>query len=307
MDRKTEVQTRRGPGAVILLDASTILLIAVLVLAAVLYGGDPDAARERRAALQRGVDNVLGGLGTPSLILQYGGIDDDPAINERMHAIFEPLAKRASEIRPDLRYSVSVLRSEVPNAFSLPGGRTFITRGLIDLLGSDDEIAGVMGHELAHTIKSHGSIAFGRDLGMILLFDFVVDRVDEANRAQAAELAQLSHALVSTGYSRAAETEADAFGLAIAAESGYEPLALASALVKIEAYQNARRDRFPDDVPVYFRTHPLTSDRVRNIYAEARRLGYPVEEYGDPLLDGIRLYNERTQGQPRIEPEVEAP
>lgn len=307
MKRKREVQNGNYRGISVVYDVSPIIWIALIALATWFYGGDPDEARLRRDAFQRGVDNVLGGMGTPQVVLQYGGIDDDPEINERLQAIFAPIAEQAELHRSDLRYNISVLRSEVPNAFSLPGGRTFITRGLIDLLGSDDEIAGVIGHELAHTIKSHGSKAFGRDLGLILLYDFVLDHVDERDRGDAAELAQLSYALISTGYSRSAETEADAFGLLLAAEAGYEPLGLAEALRKIEAHQRANRDPFQEETPVYFRTHPLTADRVRDIYKEARALGYEVDEFGDPLLDGIRIYNQRVGNQPAIEGGVELP
>ena len=91
------------------------------------------------------------------MIAQYGGIDDDPEINARVQAIFDKVVPAAREMRGDLRYEISVLKSDVPNAFSLPGGRTFITRGLVELLDDDDQIAGVIGHELAHTVKSHGT------------------------------------------------------------------------------------------------------------------------------------------------------
>lgn len=294
-------------GARALYDLSPLVWVLLVAVVAWFYGGDPDEARERRAAFQRGVDNVLGSMGVPQLVLQYGGIDDEPEVNARMQAIFAPVAEKALLYRPDLRYNISVLRSEVPNAFALPGGRTFITRGLIELLETDDEIAGVMAHELAHTIQSHGSKAFGRDLGLILFYDFVLDHVAEEEFEQAAELARLSHALISTGYSRSAEAEADAFGVRLAAAAGYDPLSLASALRKIEAYLQEHSNPLEEEVPVYFRTHPLTSDRVHAIYQEARALGYYVPEYGDPLLDGIRLYNERVGGQPVIAGEVELP
>ena len=85
-------------------------------------------------------------------------------INARVQKIFDRVVPAAQEMRGDLRYRISVLKSDVPNAFSLPGGRTFITRGLVELLDDDDQIAGVIGHELAHTVMSHGSKGFGRDL-----------------------------------------------------------------------------------------------------------------------------------------------
>src|SRR5690606_23572162 len=93
---------------------------------------DPPLRPVRRSPL--GVDNFLGGMCTPQLVAQYGGIDEEPEINARVKAIFDKVAPVAREVRGDLRYEISVLKSDIPNAFSLPGGRTFITRGLVELL-----------------------------------------------------------------------------------------------------------------------------------------------------------------------------
>ena len=220
-------------------------------------------------------------------------------INQRVQAIFDKVAPAAREMRGDLRYEISVLKSDVPNAFSLPGGRTFITRGLVELLDDDDQIAGVIGHELAHTVKSHGSKGFGRDLGMILFYDFVLDRVEDHQRADAAELANLSFALVSTGYSRSAETEADEIGFLFAVSGGYDPLGLALALEKIEEHQReeARRTGRRNDVPEFFRTHPLTENRV-DISARWRaRWGMTVLLPGDAVTEALRRYHQEATAE----------
>lgn len=270
----------------VLYDLSTVLLLAVLLLGAWLYGGSPEQNRVRQAAVNRGVDNVLGGLGASQLVLSYGGIDDDPAMNERVGAIFARVADAAREERDDLQYRISILRSKVPNAFSLPGGRNYITRGLVELL-DDDEIAGVLGHELAHTVRRHGTKAFGRDLGMIVAANLLLDQVGDEEVEDAAQLAQIGIALVSTGYSRAAEIEADEVGLAYAVRAGYDPLGLAHALQKIETYQ---RENFgyQNEVPEFFRTHPLTEERVAAIRSLAKSMGFDVYVPGDPLIESLR-------------------
>lgn len=285
--------------AIRIYDLSAILLLALVLVVGWFYGGPPEEAQRRRESFVRGVDNVLGGMGTPQVIAQYGGIDEDPAINARVQAIFEKVAPVAQEMRGDLRYHISVLKSDVPNAFSLPGGRTFITRGLVELLDDDDQIAGVIGHELAHTVMSHGSKAFGRDLGMMVFFDFLLDRVEEHQRQDAAELANLSYALVSTGYSRAAETEADELGFRYAVRAGYHPEGLALALERIEAYQReqARRTGRRNEIPEFFRTHPLTEDRVRHIRQLAADMGYDVYVPGDAVTEALRRYHQEATEQ----------
>lgn len=274
-----------------LYDLSVILIVGLLAIAAWLYGGDPDEAAKRRQSVVTGVDNFLGGMSEPQLVASYGGIDDDEAVNARMQRIFDRLSPNATELRPDLRYYITVLKSDIPNAFSLPGGRNFITRGLIAILEDDDQVAGVLGHELGHTIKSHGSKGFGRDLGMILLYDFLIDQVDESQREAAAELGNLSYALVSTGYSRAAETEADELGLYLSVSAGFRPLGLAEALENIEKWQKemAEREGFSShDVPEFFRTHPLTENRVRHIRQLASEMGYDVYVPGDAVTEATR-------------------
>jgi len=275
-------------------DLSALLWIALILIATWLYGGPPDEARERRASLTRGVDNFLGNMGVPGIVEQYGGIYEDEEAKERIGAIFERLVPQAKAERDDLEYQITLLNSDVPNAFALPGGHTYITRGLIELLDSDDEVAGVLGHELVHTVKSHGSIAFGRDLGLLLAYDIVLDHVEEAERRRAAELARLGHALISTGYSRSAETEADTVGLHYAVAADFDPVGLIRALEKIERYT---RERAPSaqEVPVYFRTHPLTEERVRHLSEEARRLGYDVYVPGDPVTEALRRLHDSEQ------------
>lgn len=284
----------RHRGELRVYDLSVILLLILIVAAGWFYGGPPEEAQRRREAFATGIDNFLGNAGTPEVVLQYGGIDDDPEINARVQAIFERVAPAAAAMRGELRYRISVLKSQVPNAFSLPGGRTFITRGLVELLDDDDEIAGVIGHELAHTVLSHGSKAFGRDLGMILFYDFLIDRVEPHQRQDAAELANLSFALVSTGYSRQAETEADELGFAYAVRAGYDPVGLADALQKIEEYQRLqeRKHGGGQQVPEFFRTHPLTEDRVRHIRTLAREMGYDVYVPGDAVTEALRRYHQ---------------
>lgn len=287
---------RRIRGIHTLYDLSVVLLVGLILLTSWLFGGPPEEAAERRQSFVRGVDNVLGALGQPELIVNYGGIDEDPEINKRVQTIFDRLVPYAEDMRDDLRYRVSVLKSEVPNAFSLPGGRNFITRGLVELLDDDDQIAGVLGHELAHTIRSHGSQAFGRDLGMILLYDFLLDHVEEHQRAQAAELGQLSYALISTGYSRSAETEADELGFYLAVRAGYRPMGLAEALEKIEEYQKEMERQGKvrlSDVPEFFRTHPLTENRVRHIKELSQELGYDVYIPGDSVSEAVRRFQQR--------------
>ena len=134
---------------------------------------------------------------------------------------------------------------------------------------------------------------------MILFYDFLLDRIEDHQRADAAELANLSFALVSTGYSRAAETEADELGFLYAVSGGYDPLGLALALERIEEHQRqeARRTGRSNDVPEFFRTHPLTENRVRHIRKVASEMGYDVYVPGDAVTEALRRYHQEATAE----------
>ncbi len=85
----------------------------------------------------------------------YGGAYGDERVNDYVEAIMEKIA-RASD-KPDQQFQITVLNSPVVNAFALPGGYTYVTRGLLALANSEAELAGVIGHEIGHVTARHGA------------------------------------------------------------------------------------------------------------------------------------------------------
>lgn len=189
---------------------------------------------------------------------QAGKISNDKALTERVQRITQRLIVQAQQLRPASReweWSVVVIDDpETVNAWCMAGGRMAIYTGLIlKLNASDDEIAQVMGHEIAHALANHTaeqmSIAMASQLGAIA----VGAAVDNSSLAMtgAALAAQLALQLPN---SRTAESEADRIGIELAAKAGYNPQAAVTLWRKMAQVGGGQ-------TPAFLSTHPAPADR----------------------------------------------
>ena len=205
----------------------------------------------------------------PKILQQFGGAYDDPALRRYVTGIGKNLAAR-SEL-PNLKFTFTILNSEQVNAFALPGGYVYVTRGLLALAGSEAELAGVMAHEIGHVTARHSarrysrSVAFG--LGAAVLGAVTGSRA-------ANDLARLGSGLYLKSYSRSQEFEADSLGVRYLSRSAYHTDAMATFLTTMQGHSKfqsrlvgAKARKAPSDL---FSTHPRTLDRVRRAVAEAR-------------------------------------
>src|SRR5262249_7450143 len=152
------------------------------------------------------------------ILAAYGGIYNEPRLQTLIERTVERLV--AASDRPDLHYKVTVLNSQSVNAFALPSGQLYVTRGLIALANDDSELASVLAHEMGHVLAHHAELREEHAREAELVSRVVSDVVTDP-AAGALALAKSKLALAS--FSRAQEFEADAIGVAIAARAGYDP------------------------------------------------------------------------------------
>jgi predicted Zn-dependent protease len=165
--------------------------------------------------------------------------------------------------RRDVAYTFHVVDMPEPNAFALPGGFVYISRGLLALLSSEDELAGVVGHEIGHIAARHSVRQISRQAPLAILTGLgaaATSIVSPMLGRAVGGLGDFATGLVLAPYSREQEREADRLGQEIAARAGWDPNALSRALHTLEReeslwQQGARRPRF-------FDTHPATPERV---------------------------------------------
>lgn len=193
-------------------------------------------------------------------IKQQERISTDPAVNARIQRIGKRIAASVGRDLPNAQWEFVVFESDQINAFALPGGKVGVYTGLINLAGSDDEIAVVMGHEVAHVSSRHGaerqSQAMLVGLGGAAL---AIGTSDNKNQQYYMLAYGLGSTLGTLAYSRDHETEADVVGLRFAARAGYDPRAAASFWRKMAAQETGARP------PKFLSTHPPSSERIANL------------------------------------------
>ncbi len=211
----------------------------------------------------------------------------DQKAQERVESIVAKLAEhqRPSQRRfsvkpvrhPPVKFTVKLLDTEMVNAMALPGGYIYVTRGLLETVESDDELAGVLAHEMAHTLLYHaldqakknkkafvGTLAAAA--AAVLLGARIGDAATVFYGAQYVRMGLLS------GYSIEDETEADELGLLIVNESPYNPVGLLTLMEKL-----SRETRLqPKPELGIFQTHPYPDERLRNIRAKLERLDVDI-------------------------------
>ena len=181
---------------------------------------------------------------------------DDPTISEYVNRVGQNLV-RNSDVKVPV--SIKVIDSDEVNAFALPGGFFFVNTGLILRADNEAELAGVMGHELAHIAARHGTRQATRgqiiNLASLPLL-FVGGWTGYAIRQGAG----LAIPMTFLSFSRGFESEADLLGIQYLYKAGYDPASYTDFFEKLQAMEK----RKPGTLSKVFRSHPLTEDRIKN-------------------------------------------
>lgn len=165
--------------------------------------------------------------------------------------------------RSDLPWRFGVLDTPAVNAFAAPGGYVFVTTGLLDLLDTEAELAGVLAHEIGHVLKRHHLRAVKQDKAIGMLGKLGQAAADHSGHADVLpasvkeKIGNVARTLYAKGLNRADEYDADQVGAVLMARAGYSPYALASVLHKLSALSGSDAS-----VQLLFETHPAPTDRL---------------------------------------------
>ena len=257
----------------------------------------------------------IGAQEHPKILREFGGAYDNAGLTDYVRRVGEALA-RGSET-PNLRYTFTVLNDDKVNAFALPGGYVYITRGLLALAENEAEMAGVLAHEIGHVVARHTaqrySQAMAANIGLTVLG--VLGQAAGVPGA-ASDLAQFGAAAALQSYSREQELESDMLGVRYMVRAGYSPGALNSFFRKMETNDRllAELEGRPggDDRYNIMSTHPRTSQRIEQAIALAQvnssaNLRYDRESFL-ARIDGMIFGDDPRQGVRRgrefIHPEL---
>ena len=217
------------------------------------------------------------------IVAAHGGIYHDDKLEQTVARVVGRIV--AASEQPDQGYRITILNSPAVNAFALPGGYLYVTRGLLALANNSSEVAAVLAHEMAHVIANHAVERQNKVRNAVTVGRVITDVLgDEGQLALASSQRSLA------SFSRQQELEADAMGVKTIGRAGYDPFAAArflTTMAQYSAYKTAAL--MVEGRPDFLASHPSTPERVEFTTRAAREFGAPGlgEVDRDRYLTGI--------------------
>ncbi len=270
-----------------------LALAAALAFAAAGCATNPVTGKSDFVMLSESQEIEMGREADPEIRREFG-VYDDPALSAYVQRVGAELAAKSH--RTDLVYRFTVLDSPDVNAFALPGGYIYITRGLLAYLNSEAELAAVLGHEIGHVTARHSvrqisaaqAAGVGYTIGAIFL--------PELRTQSAQQLFDVLGTSLIRGYGRSHELEADRLGAEYLARTAYDPDAMIEVIAVLKNQELAETQiasaegREPRVYHGLFATHPSNDQRLQEVVGEARK--YAVAE----RRVGVDAYLQRIDG-----------
>lgn len=219
---------------------------------------NPITGEEQRVQWNTEQEIQLGLQAAPQMAQEYGGLHPDQRAQELVDRVGQKLVQSTIAAKTGYPYDFHLLAdNQVVNAFALPGGQCFITAALFTKLKNEDQLAGVLGHEIGHVIHRHGaerSASQGFIQGLIQSV-LIGTGGDQALTQVANMVGQYS----SMKYGRDQELESDDFGVRLMVEAGYDPIHLIGVMDILEEASGGQK------VPEFQSTHPSPENRREQI------------------------------------------
>jgi predicted Zn-dependent protease len=217
-----------------------------------------DSAKNLRSATREIAEpeEISIGNDVAARLLGAAPLAADPGLQRYVNHVGRWVA--AQSPRPGLPWRFGVLEAPQVNAFAVPGGTIFVTRGLLAAMKSEAELAGVLAHEIAHVLQKHHLKAIQKGAQTSLAGDALALALKDARSSQARDkLLSLGTELYTRGLDKADELEADRLGVVLAARAGYDSYGLPAVLQSLQA-MNAQ----DSSLALMFKTHPAPGERL---------------------------------------------
>lgn len=283
-------QRRRGLGGGRLLIALILAAFAVISY----YSRtevNPVTGEKQRVAMNVDQEKALGLESAPQMAREMGGVLDPQsdaqarAVAEMGRRLVERTEAGKSPYADNFNFYL-LADPETINAFALPGGQIFITRGLFSRLESESELAGVLGHEVGHVINRHSAEQMAKgQLGQMLAGAVAVGADDGSGGGQrAAMIAAMVSQMMQLKYGRGDESESDAYGMKLMVDAGYDPNGLLQLMYVLKEAGGGGRQ------PEMLSSHPLPETRIEEIKSRIQQAfpdGIPTSLTKGGRLPGV--------------------
>ncbi|MBL9216456.1 MAG: M48 family metallopeptidase [Opitutaceae bacterium] len=239
----------------------------------------PETGRQAMVMISPGEETQMGAAAFADIRAKEK-VSLDPAANERVRRVGARIAQAVGDALPSAKWEFVVFdEPKTINAFALPGGKVGVYTGLLELATTDDELATVMGHEIAHVTARHGAERMSQGIVTAAIGVAVGVATDNSRHR---DLWRVGYGLAAGGtvlaFSRSHESEADYIGIRYAAKAGYNPM---GAITFWQKMAKAKEGASP---PKWLSTHPTHAQRISDLQKwmpqvlplyEAARLRYP--------------------------------
>ncbi|HOT95549.1 MAG TPA: M48 family metalloprotease [bacterium] len=237
---------------------AALMLLGWLIACAV----NPVTGKHQLMLMSESDEIALGQQSDAEVTATYG-IYDDAALNTYVNTIGQKMGKLSH--RPNLAYSFKVLDTDVVNAFAVPGGYVYVTRGILAYLNDEAELAGVIGHEIGHVAARHTVVSYskqqlaslGLGLGSILSEKF----------RQYANIANFGVTMLFLKFSRDDERQADNLGVEYSSKASYDANCMATFFETLERMNEGSSS---SGLPDWFSTHPNPANRITAVRAKTK-------------------------------------
>ena len=264
---------------------------AILILGLALCLGlsncavNPVTKKQQFVLMSEEQELTIGKRMDPQIIKEYG-LYDDTGLQEYVDMIGQKIAEKSD--RPELFYHFKVLDSPVINAFALPGGYIYITRGILAVLNNEAQLAGVLGHEAGHVTARHAVRQYTQAQSYQALATLASIFVPEFRSRELQQLADIAAVGIIRGYGREMEMESDRLGIKYSYNAGYNPKAVPDFLSVLKLVSKEQEDSFFHG---FFATHPDTARRIKVANMKAKNL-VTKEKSDKPVFNTDKYLNQ---------------
>ena len=214
---------------------------------------NPVTGQRQLSFISESQEIKMGADAAPEFEQQFGG----RVPNEKLQQYVTDLGMKLANLseRPKLPWTFVVLKSDIPNAFALPGGKVFVTAGLMTSLTNERQLASVLGHEIGHVCAMHSVTGMQRAMGAEA-FAMLIEKA--SGNESYGTATKVAGQMVVLKYGRDDEYQADALGIKYMEKAGYNPWGMVETLQFLMTLgeEGGRLDEL-------FQTHPLSSERVK--------------------------------------------
>ncbi|HLO41620.1 MAG TPA: M48 family metallopeptidase [Phycisphaerales bacterium] len=245
---------------------------------------NPATGRSQLSFYDRDWEIDIGQQAAPGMVQEFGGEVKSPELRAYVEDIGKRLATHTEADNPSLPWTFTLLDSDVINAFALPGGKVFFSRGLAQAMTNEAQMAAVLGHEVGHVTARHTAERISKATllqGAVQVAGVAADVSGSSGAAQAIPALQVGSELVTLKFGRDQESEADSLGLRYMTKEMYNPRAMVQVMeILKKASEGAGGSEWTS-------THPLPETRIERIEGELK------ERYGFALDDPKYVYKEQ--------------